>query len=225
MDVPMREVWRRFSNPLLTLCDYKSQFRIIHRSMRTRNLFPAESAEGDPTFCRLCHRTIERFSHLSRCHLIRQVFDKLITFANGYPEALEEPLTLSDALTFLGVTSVRGVLPKGLSVLHCILWKFVIIAFVQVDTNKAEFKPDVIWQAAVTRLHNKITARHEYLVRRSKKLFNLGKNVVPLDSETHAEPLVYFEHEDPYLVHILYSQPYRELLAALDIPLTSTTAT
>ena len=47
----------------------------------------------------------------------------------------------------------------------------------------------------------------------------MGKNVVPLNSETHAEPLAYFEHEDPYEVHIHYSEPYRDLLAELDIPI------
>ena len=217
-DVPMREVWRRFSNPLLTPRDYKSQFRVIHRSMRTHNICPDESATGDPTLCRLCHRTVERFSHLSKCRKIRQVFEKLVTFANRFPEDLEEPLTLSHALVYLGMTSERCVLPGGLSVLHCVLWKFVIIAFVQVDTDKAEFKPDAIWKAAVTRTHNKIAARHKYLERRAEKLFNLGKNVCPLSSETHAEPLAYFEQGQlEYEVECTYAKSFRELLAELDI--------
>lgn len=216
MDVPMREVWRRFSNPLLTPRDFKSQFRIIHRSMRTRNLFPAEAVVGDPTLCRLCHRTVERFSHLSKCREIRQVFEKLVRFSNRFPEHLEEPIALDHALIYLGVTSERHVLPRGLSVLHCVLWKFVVIAFVQVDTNKAEFKPDAIWRAAVTRTYNKITARGEYLVRRAKKQTNLGKNTHPLNSETHAEPLASFEDQMGE-VTCTYSKPFKELLAELDI--------
>ena len=105
------------------------------------------------------------------------------------------------------------------SLLHLLLWKFIVIAFVQVDTEHADFKPEDIWKAAVSRTQNKIVARHTYLRKRARKLFHLGKNVVPLNSETHAEPLAYFEHEDPYEVHIHYSEPYRDLLAELDIPI------
>ena len=129
---------------------------------------------------------------------------------------------MDDALISLGVLSERKALPGGLSLFHLLLWKFTVIAFVQVDTEHAEFKPEDIWKAAVSRTQNKIIARHTYLCERDRKLFNLGKNVVPLDSETHAEPLAYFEREDPCEVHIHYSVPFRDLLAELGI-LTSTT--
>ena len=39
MEVPMREVWARLSNPVMSPCDYKShEFRIIHRSLLTHNM-------------------------------------------------------------------------------------------------------------------------------------------------------------------------------------------
>ena len=64
------------------------------------------------------------------------MFEKLVRFSNRFPEHLEEPIALDHALIYLGVTSERHVLPWGLSVLHCVLWKFVVIAFVQVDTKQ-----------------------------------------------------------------------------------------
>ena len=119
--------------------------------------------------------------------------------------------------TTLSAILQRATLPEGLSLLHLMVWKFVVISFVQVDTEHKDFKPEEVWKAAVSRTQHKIVARHTYLRERARRLFNLGKNVVPLDSETHAEPLAYFEHEDPHEVLVHYSQPYRDLLAALNI--------
>ena len=70
----------------------------------------------------------------------------------------------------------------------------------------------------MTRTYNKIAARHKYLERRAEKLFNLGKNVCPLNSETHAGPLAYFEQGQlEYEVECTYAKSFRELLAELDI--------
>jgi hypothetical protein len=224
MEVPMREVWARLSNPVMSPRDYKSQFRIIHRSLLTRNIRPAPTHEHEAwpddecDACRLCLMVPERFSHLARCYCIKKVFRKLVKLANEFKGEVGV-LTLNPALIYLGVTSSRSVLPGALSVLHCLLWKFVLISYTRVDTEGTEFKPEEIWRASVLRLHNKIISRHEYLQDRANKQVRLGKNTHPLDSETHCQPLAHFESEDRETVQVSYSTPYRALMATVDITL------
>ena len=76
----------------------------------------------------------ERFSHLVRCYCIKKVFRKLVKLANEFKGEVGV-LTLNPALIYLGVTSSRSVLPGALFVLHCLLWKFVLISFTRVDTE------------------------------------------------------------------------------------------
>ena len=76
------------------------------------------------------------------------------------------------------------------------VWKFLLIDFVKVDTEKASFKPENIWKAAVLRLNRKVEARFTFLSERSDNALNLGKVPVPLDTENHALPLATFEQED-----------------------------
>ena len=163
----------------------------------------------------------ERFSHLARCYCIKKVFKKLLRLSNEFKEEVGD-LALNPAFIYLGVTSSRSVLPGALSVLHCLLWKFVLISFTRVDTEGAEFKPDEIWRASVLRLHSKIISRHEFLQDRANKQVRLGKNTHPLDSETHSHPLAYFESEDRMTVQVSYSDPYRALMATVDVILPAT---
>ena len=60
-------VWARFTSPLVTPRDFKNYYRIVNRSMLTRNINP-RAAHLE---CRLCRRTPERFSHIGKCRMIR----------------------------------------------------------------------------------------------------------------------------------------------------------
>ena len=75
------------------------------------------------------------------------------------------------------------------------LWKFLLIDFVRVDTDKLRFDPDRVWRAAVRRLEVKISSRTTYLIRRSIKAVGLDRAPPPLDSETHSQPLVCYHYE------------------------------
>ena len=76
--VDMTMVQRRFTSPILTPREFKNYFRVLHRSLRTRNF-----AGGDQLTCRLCHRYMERFSHVGRCWKIRRAFRGLRELANS----------------------------------------------------------------------------------------------------------------------------------------------
>ena len=139
--VDMTQVQRRFTSPILTPRDFKNYFRVLHRSIHTRNI-----AGGDRLTCRLCHRYMERFSHLGRCWKIRRAFRGLRELAN----ALIGRVQMDDAFVYLGAYK-GGVLSGALSDLHIIVWKFVLISFTQVETQGGKFKPHTIWKQAVCR--------------------------------------------------------------------------
>jgi hypothetical protein len=105
-EVPVAAAFASHSNPILTKRDSKSHFRILHRSLYTRNLAPPPKVtdEAEPNdehlACRLCHVELERFSHLTKCYTTRLVFAPLVALAN-----LFLPVALDEALIGIGVTS------------------------------------------------------------------------------------------------------------------------
>ena len=46
-EVPLPQAFANHSNPILTKRDSKSHFRILHRSLRTRNLAPPPPATNE----------------------------------------------------------------------------------------------------------------------------------------------------------------------------------
>ena len=106
--VDMTQVQRRFTSPIMTPRDFKNYFRILHRSLRTRNI-----AGGDQLTCRLCHRYMERFSHVGRCWKIRRAFRGLRELVSK----LVGRTQMDDAFIYLGAHQ-GGVLSGALSDLH-----------------------------------------------------------------------------------------------------------
>ena len=153
--VDMTRVQRRFTSPILTPRDFKNYFRILHRSLRTRNI-----AGGDQLTCRLCHRYMDRFSHIGRCWKIRRAFRGLRELAS----ALIGRVQMDDAFVYLGAYQ-GGVLTGALSDLHILVWKFVLISFTQVETQGSKFKPNTIWKQAVCRYETRVRAYLEGMRR------------------------------------------------------------
>ena len=116
--VDMRQVAGRLTSSLITPRDFKCYFRIIHRSMRTRN-----TVRGADLECRVCGKEPERFSHLSKCCVIRQVFARFHSCVSQYVPQV----AMDDAFIYLGVLGTGKVLPGSLSALHVLTWRFVVI--------------------------------------------------------------------------------------------------
>ena len=114
-ELDWKAIWRRFSNPLLTPRDYKNYYRFLHRSMRTRDLFPREGDEGNA--CRMCRAEGERFSHIPQCYSVLQIFERFTSFARS----LVPTLQTSQELICFGTHGGQP-LPGGLSAFHVIIW-------------------------------------------------------------------------------------------------------
>ena len=146
---------RCFTSPLLTPRDFKNYSRILHRSMATRNI-----TGGPDPMCRLCGRYQERFSHISRCFIVRKAFRSLRTLA----QPLVGRIDLDDRFIFLGMRGAE-VLPNALLDLFVILWKFIVISFTRVDTCNEKYKAKVVWKQAVCRYVKRVEAYGEGLRR------------------------------------------------------------
>ena len=202
-EVPLPAAFANHSNPILTKRDSKSHFRILHRSLFTRNLAPAPKVidEAEPNdehmACRLCLVEQERFSHIAACYVTRLVFAPLVALANCFL-----PVTMDEALINIGATSTRLTLPPGLAALHTVLWKFFLIDFTRVDTDNLKFEAARPWRAAVLRVERKFRARHTFLTQQATDAADLGRSPSPLTSETHALPLVAFASTENFAVTI-----------------------
>ena len=108
--VDMQKVIERLASPLITPRDFKSYYRILNRSLYTRNF-----ADCPDTSCRLCARTPERFSHLADCPKIREVFARF----RDYLAKSVKGAQLDARLIYLGAYGSK-VLTGSMSALHVI---------------------------------------------------------------------------------------------------------
>ena len=79
-------------------------------------------------------------------------------------------------------------------------WKFFLIDFTRVDTDKLKFEPRRPWRAAVLRLERKFQARLTFLTQQVTDAIDLGRAPPALNSETHALPLVAFASSEIFEV-------------------------
>ena len=149
---------------------------------------PADEAHA----CRICKVEKERFSHISSCYEIQRVFEFFIDFASDVEVKLQRGRLLYD----LGMCSEQVALSGTLSVLHVIVWKFVIIDFVAVDTDNRRFEAEQVWKAAVRRTHGRIQAHAARVKRKVAAAWGLGRPTPSLrDDVVAASPLADFNGE------------------------------
>ena len=197
LQISMREVWRRLLSPLLTPRDSKNYFRYLHRSMRTRNLVPRETDnEACPAdeahACRVCKVEMERFSHISSCYEIQRVFGFFIVLADKVGVKLRGSRLLYD----MGMISSEKALQGSLSALHVILWKFIIIDFVNVDTEARAFVAEDVWKAAVRRTHGRLLAQSQRVRRKVVAAWSMDRLTPPLRADiVEASPLADYHGE------------------------------
>ena len=96
---------------------------------------------------------------------------------------------------YLGLVTPARVLPAGLSALHVILWKFVLIAFTRVDTDDAKFEPVNVWLQAVRRFRRNLQALGEAERRRHLGAQGLGSD--PPSTGALDKALAPLAHWDP----------------------------
>ena len=97
--------------------------------------------DGDQ--CRLCGGCKETLAHFGECPRLKGVFDSLRTVDGGNK--------WNDArLNLLGVKG-KGVLKKGVSAVHMMMWKHVIPELVRTETKGAEFQTKQVLARAARR--------------------------------------------------------------------------
>ena len=152
---------------LVTPRDFKSYYRILNRSMYTRNL----QREAKSTLCRLCGCHLERYSHIAKCREVLKPFRKLCGLARTHVPGVQP----DGAFVSLGLGPER-VLPGSLSSLHMMLWKFVVIAFTQVDTKGAKWDANAVWRQALLRLESRVVRMGESVRRRMLRRRSQGED-------------------------------------------------
>ena len=113
----------------------------------------------------------------------------------------------------MGVLDERTALTGALSDFHIIIWKFLVIDMVKVDTEGAKFEVSKVWQSASQRLRSRVDSAIVAVERKVDSAMRLERNPPPLEADNRAwEPLLFFEYTDHYTVTTHLSTPYLELV-------------
>ena len=120
------------------------------------------SSGTDDEICRMCLLERETFSHIYKCWEVVQIFEVFSNLARK----LGTPISNSEPMRVLGLTSDESIVPGTLSDLHIIVWKFVILHMVRVETDKVKFDRHEIWRCAIRRQEGRLQAHAERTRRR-----------------------------------------------------------
>jgi hypothetical protein len=160
-ELDWRAIGLKYKELLLTPKDFMPHFKcILHRAFLTRRKNKARRAVGD-VGCRLCSCANESLSHFPNCPVLKPLFTKLASLHyTTLPVGVEW-----DRLVLLGVSSPP--LPRAISDLHLVLWKFILINLTQRDLHNKPFDPRTTWRGAVRRYVSKANS----LTHRTKLLY------------------------------------------------------
>lgn len=136
-EVNWQGVGKRFKMGLVTPTDYGTHYKcIVHRQMRLRR-----GDDGDR--CRMCGEEKETIDHMGECEQMRDVFTNL-RLVDGGGKWNDRSLNL------LGVKG-RGVVKRGASAIHHMVWKHVIPELVRVDEKGVRFQGKAVQERAARR--------------------------------------------------------------------------
>ena len=117
----------------------------------------------------MCSGASDRFSHWGRCGVLNTLFTRLSSFADAF--GIE--VAVNERLIYLGLLDDEP-LPPLLSALHIIMWKFIVIAMVGVDTEGIDFDETKVWTAALRRLDTRLVAYDEMVRLRALRRIEQG---------------------------------------------------
>ena len=166
-----REVGARYASGLQTPKDFGPHFKLVlHRTMRTRD------DNWQRTRCRLCKCHPQTIEHWGGCEKLRPIFEDLRALEGGGPW-LDYHMNLmatgwTDCVAIpLGGDNVwvpsRKVAPRGISMVHFIMWKFIMIAITANSMDGLPVSALSIIDNARRRVKDRLT---KLKVRLSKKV-------------------------------------------------------
>ena len=107
----------RYSTGILNPTDYSSHYKlIIHRMMLTNPHNP----EAASVNCRLCNEQRESILHWGECKCIKPIYELMRTFDKG-------PRWNDVVLNLFGQHGNGRIIDPGVSLIHFVLWKYILI--------------------------------------------------------------------------------------------------
>ena len=141
--LPFFEIGARYTVGVLTPKDFGSHYKcILHRCFKTRAI---DRSTADPV-CRVCGLERESVAHWGECIGLLPIYNALREIDGG-EKWNQIPLNL------LGVTTMGGVVPPGISVIHFCVWKQIII-----ELMSSTFNPRAVLARAISRLQDRLDA-------------------------------------------------------------------
>ena len=159
--VDWRAVGARYSAGLQTPKDFGPHFKLVlHRAMRTRG------EDWQHVRCCLCRTSVQSLEHWAQCARLKPVFEDLRTLDGG--------AEWDDArLNLLGVGGSKcvaispdgerredpsnRVIPYGVSMIHFIMWKFVMIGITKLSREGTPFSVLEVIDSAKDRVRDRLT--------------------------------------------------------------------
>jgi hypothetical protein len=167
-----KEAWEKILGPidwhavadrmavgLATPKDFGSYYlNIIHRSFFTNPHNPAATT----SLCRCCSLERETIEHFGECTGLRPVFELMRRLDGG--QRWDDP-----RLNLLGIKNRGKAIPSGISLLHLVCWKSVLIELTQCSIKKISFDPNNVLDHVKQRMTKRMkTAEHLALVERNR---------------------------------------------------------
>ena len=146
----MRSISERYSVGIITPKDFGSHYKLIlHRAFFTNKINPDASSPN----CRLCGLVPESITHFGECPCLKPAFEifRKLDGGNNWDNV---------TLNLFGQDENKRTIAPGVSLVHFIVWKFIIIHMTQVALEGTTFRIEVVLDHAKKRILRKIdTAR------------------------------------------------------------------
>jgi len=136
----------RYSTGIISPKDYMPHFKLImHRALFTNPHNPQAGTD----MCRLCGVERESIAHFGKCTCLKPIFEQLRRVDGG--------VSWDDqVLNLFGHNSFKGIVPPGISMIHFIVWKFILISMTQLSLENKPFVPAEVLKKAKARIKRKI---------------------------------------------------------------------
>jgi hypothetical protein len=136
-DVNWQAVGKRYKQGLLTPADFGTHYKcIVHRQFKLRR------GEGGDS-CRVCGTQKETVQHFGSCGGMKKIFQSLRTIDKG-------SRWNDDRMNLMGLQG-RGVVKRGVSAIHMMVWKQIIPELVRADSSGEKFKCSAVLKRAARR--------------------------------------------------------------------------
>ena len=151
-DIDIRGISERYSVGIASPKDFGSHFKLIlHRHLWTNPHNPNAPSEK----CRLCGLCRESVQHLGGCVTLKPIYEELRLIDGG--DRWDDP-----TLNLLGQFKNKKTIPPGVSLVHFIVWKFILIHMTHLSLHKTPFRVEEVLKQAKGRISRKIeTAKYQ----------------------------------------------------------------